>query len=250
MKNSINTVLVIDDNETNRHYLKRVFSNNNINVFLASSGLDALDYLKENKPDLILVDIQMPEMDGFVCYERIKEDFGIFCPILAITAFSSLADRSEVIDFGFHDFIQKPVKPNALLNTINFWIENGVDNGSNNSLSIDSHIDHSVIEELIHFTDQPSVIALIDEFIEETKSEIQSLAFLKSSKNYTEILSILHSIKGNSGSFGFVGLSAKAIQLENQIKKNKLQSIDLELDELIEYSKFLIRDYQRLLKFD
>jgi len=249
-----NTILVIDDNDINRKYLRSVLSNSDFTPIIASSGMEALELLEEQKPDLILIDIQMPEMDGFDCYREIKLRFELNCPMLAITAFSDHRDKERVLQFGFDDFIVKPVKPDVLLGTIRHWIDLFQGKGKDLNLSFNAnseeHIDHGVLNDLLRFTDSDSLFSLIDEFVEETKSHVQSIVFLRGTKDYTEILSILHVIKGNAGSFGFTILSSKAANIEVCIKENRFEETDLNLDDFLNYSDFLLRDYQRLLKID
>lgn len=252
MTNTHNTILIIDDNAINRKYLKSVFGNNRYNSILCSSGHEALQTLTINKVDLVLVDIQMPEMDGFECYNQIRNQHGFCCPIIAITAFSDQTDKREILDFGFNDYIAKPVKPDTLLEIVDFWLFRFKSN-SKHSLAMNEdleHIDHDILNDLLRFTDAQSLLSLIDEFVEETKSDIQSIANFKESDRHSEILSILHTIKGNSGSFGFTILSSKAAKIEADIKGKRFENIDSELNEFIEYSDSLLRDYHRLLKIN
>lgn len=255
MTKTHNTILVIDDNEINRKYLRSVLTNNSFVPLIASGGMEAFELIEEQEPDLILVDIQMPEMDGFDCYREIKLRYNLNCPILAITAFSDYRDKEKVLKFGFNDFIVKPVKPEVLVNTIRHWIDNFHEEKrtayqQNNETKDEQHIDHGVLNDLLRFTDSDALFSLIDEFIDETKSHIQTLQILRTTKNYTEILSILHVIKGNAGSFGFTILSSKAANIEGCIKENRLEETDSGLDDFLKYSDFLLRDYQRLLKID
>ncbi|GHE60576.1 MULTISPECIES: Hpt domain-containing response regulator [Roseivirga] len=248
MNNRHNSILVIDDNDINRKYLKSVLSNNSLEPVLVESGYRALEELRLRQFDLILVDIQMPEMDGFECYNRIKEEFGLYCPVLAITAFSDNADKKQIIEFGFNDYILKPVKPNVLVETIKYWITNFSKTNGASPFQEDEHVDEEVIQDLLRYTDKDSLLLLIDEFVEETKSNLQSISFLKSNHKYTEILSILHNIKGNAGSFGFTTLSSMASTIESYIKEEKWDRAVSILDEFLEYGDFLFKDHRRLLK--
>lgn len=250
MTKTTHSVLVIDDNDINRKYLNTLLSNNGFLPLLAEGGHQALDILDNNKVDLILVDIQMPVMDGFECFKAIRSKHGMFCPILAITAFSDLSDKKAILEFGFNDYLLKPAKPDALIQTLNHWIGNfsfKVDRKQNAAVD---HIDEAVLNELLRFTDETSLLQLIDEFIDEVRTNIESISFLMRANRHAEILSILHTIKGNSGSFGFVLLAEKAAEIEILIKNDKLTQADSDLKIFIEYSEFLLRDYQRLLKIN
>lgn len=249
MNKTQHTVLVIDDNDINRKYIKSVLSSNDFQPIITSGGLEALKYLENDKPDLILIDIQMPEMDGFECYTRIKS-LGLNSPILAITAFSDSGDKKTIIAHGFDDYIIKPVKPADLVATINYWINHSGSSRKGSFSSEGEHISNEVLFELLKYIDANSLNELIDEFVEETKSGIETIAKLKDNNKYTEILSILHTIKGNAGSFGFNKLSSFASQLEIMIKEGKLDKAENELNHFLEYASLLLRDYKRLLKTD
>lgn len=247
MKDKINTILVIDDNDVNRKYIETFLSKESLEIILTSSGNEALTELKHKKPNLILVDIQMPEMDGFQCYSNITELYGHFCPILAITAFSDQADKQMILNHGFNDFIQKPVKPQVLLETVLYWITN-FNNLKKEEQNIDDElVDESVIQELLRFTDADSLFVLLDEFVEETKVFVQKISFLEPTNQHSEILSILHTIKGNAGSFGFSGLSQRAAKLETYLKADRFQTFQEEFEDFKNYANFLLTDYQRLI---
>lgn len=250
MNKTPGTILVIDDNEVNRKYLKTVLSHNGFEPLITSSGFEALEELKVKEVDLILIDIQMPEMDGFECFRQIKALFNLDCPILAITDFSDLTDKKQIIAFGFNDYIAKPVKPNVLIDTLSYWINNHSEIVTEGNHVMMEHVDKGILKDLLRFTDEESLLSLIDEFIEETKASLQSIAFLRSANKHAEILSILHNIKGNSGSFGFNLLSSKAAKIEAHIKEKRFEMAESDLDDFFEYTDFLLRDYQRLLNID
>ena len=247
MNKTHNTILVIDDNDINRKYIKSVLSDSRHQPILTSGGHEALAYLKNHQVDLILVDIQMPEMDGFECYRRIRE-LGYKGYILAITAFSSNSEKAAMIEYGFDDFIIKPVKPSELLEIINYWSRN-IHPLEKGSFSIEGeHLDHSVLDELLKYTDKDSLMSLIDEFVDETKIGLESILKLNGANRYTEILSILHTIKGNAGTFGFNKLSSFASQLEINITEGKLDKVETEINHFLEYATLLLRDHKRLFK--
>ena len=97
-----------------------------------------------------------------------------------------------------------------MVETIKYWITNFSKTNGASPFQEDEHVDEEVIQDLLRYTDKDSLLLLIDEFVEETKSNLQSISFLRSNHKYTEILSILHNIKGNAGSFGFTTLSSMA----------------------------------------
>jgi putative two-component system response regulator len=109
------TVLVVDDDEQNRRYLDRLLTRLGHHVHTASDGTTALRFLQEKAADLILLDVQMPGLDGFEVCGRIKEDAATrLTPVVLITGLSDRDSRIRGIDAGADDFIHKPIDSGEL----------------------------------------------------------------------------------------------------------------------------------------
>jgi two-component system cell cycle response regulator len=108
-------VLVVDDIETNVKLLKAKLLKEYYTVFTASSGKEALDVLKNNKIDIVLLDVMMPEMDGFEVCKRIKADpVTTHIPVVMVTALSDIEDRVTGLEAGADEFLTKPINDIAL----------------------------------------------------------------------------------------------------------------------------------------
>ncbi len=116
-------ILIIDDVLLNLQYTQHILSSD-FSVDTASSSAEALEYLKSNKPDLILLDIVMPEMDGFELYEEIKKIYGEEAlPVMFITGEQNSGHEVRAFDVGALDFIRKPFAPQVLLKRVHTQIE-------------------------------------------------------------------------------------------------------------------------------
>lgn len=250
MKKERGSILVIDDNDINRRYVKTVLRDLGRDIFLAANGFIGLEYLQTQIPDLILIDIQMPLMDGFQCFDKIKEFTQEDIPILAITAFSDEEDRHRFIAHGFNDYITKPVKPEVLKSTIQYWLEEFKRTSISHDSTSNTDFDKSTVEELQKYTNPNELIELYKEFIQETKTFAEKLAFLQSKADDAEILSILHTIKGNAGSLGFSKLSGLIAQLEEDLKQKKQVSLTERLREIRAYSSKLFDNYEAQLNLN
>lgn len=110
MKETPFKVLVVDDQPINVHMLKRKLEKHGISVRTATSGKECLEMIKEDVPDLILLDVMMPEMDGFeVCRELQKDRQTSSIPIIFVTAKTSKGGRIEGLGVGAVDYITKPI---------------------------------------------------------------------------------------------------------------------------------------------
>jgi len=117
-------VLVVDDDARNIFALTSVLENHDVEVVSATNGRQAIDIIK-NTPDLamVLMDIMMPEMDGYETMREIRKDPGFrTLPILALTAKAMKGDREKCLDAGASDYIAKPVNTNQLLSLMRVWL--------------------------------------------------------------------------------------------------------------------------------
>lgn len=114
-------VLIVEDNKINQMLLSKFFTKRGHQPDIAFNGLEALEYLKHQVPDIILMDIQMPEMDGIEATKVIRAMNGpkSQVPIVAVTANAMKGDRDTYIDAGMNDYVAKPVDFEQLMNVIN-----------------------------------------------------------------------------------------------------------------------------------
>jgi two-component system, cell cycle response regulator DivK len=117
------TVLYIEDNPDNRLLVKRVLLSEDYAMLEAGDAREALSVLKSTRPDLILMDINMPDMDGYSLTARIKSMPGFErVPILALTANVMRGDKEKVLEAGCDGYIQKPIDIDQLSREIEKYI--------------------------------------------------------------------------------------------------------------------------------
>lgn len=118
-------VVVVDDDVTNLKMAGRILSKNNMRVTALKSGTALLDYVRTNKPDLILLDIKMPGMDGFETMRRLKEqmDPSEQIPVIFLTADESQDAETQGLALGAMDFIKKPFIPDVLVLRVRHTID-------------------------------------------------------------------------------------------------------------------------------
>lgn len=124
MENSKGTILIVDDNTNNLKVLAGVLKENSYDFRMAKSGQLALNILEKTTPDLILLDIQMPEMDGFETCRRIKANKeNVKIPIIFLTANIDSESIAKAFESGGVDYVTKPFNSNELLSRINTHIK-------------------------------------------------------------------------------------------------------------------------------
>jgi len=107
-------ILVAEDEEINYLFLEEVLIRTGAKVIWAKNGIEAVQLYKNNKVDLILMDLKMPEMNGYESMQQIKDIKGK-TKIIAQTAFAMSGEREEILDAGFDGYISKPIKITELL---------------------------------------------------------------------------------------------------------------------------------------
>ena len=115
-------VLVVDDSVTVRKVTSRLLERHGMNVLTAKDGVDAMLLLEEHQPDLMLLDIEMPRMDGFEVASRVRADERLqHLPIIMITSRTGQKHRDRAMAIGVNDYLGKPYQESVLLESIALW---------------------------------------------------------------------------------------------------------------------------------
>ena len=121
-------ILLVDDNELNRDMLSRRLKRRDFEVEMAVDGQEGVDLTRSLMPDLILMDMSLPIIDGWTATGILKSDSSTcHIPVIALTAHAMEGDRQKCLEAGCDDFDTKPIEFKRLLDKINHWIENGPD---------------------------------------------------------------------------------------------------------------------------
>ena len=103
-------VLVADDNPVSRELIREILEDDDCELIEAGDGREALEKLREHRPDLALLDIQMPVMDGNAVVREIRSDPQLSkLPVVALTAYAMQGDREKALALGFNSYITKPI---------------------------------------------------------------------------------------------------------------------------------------------
>lgn len=119
-------VLVVEDNEKNRKLMRVILKAKGYTVIEAATGEEALGILKTQKPDIILMDIQLPGIDGITLAKQIKADTAIKdIPIIAVTAYAMKGDEQKILDAGCNAYVSKPINTQELPLMVEKYIKKG-----------------------------------------------------------------------------------------------------------------------------
>ncbi len=117
------TVLIVEDNELNMKLFHDLLEAHGYNTLQTKDGMEALKIARQQRPDLILMDIQLPEVSGLEVTKWIKEDDSLkTIPVVAVTAFAMKGDEEKIREGGCEDYIAKPISVATFLMTVQRYL--------------------------------------------------------------------------------------------------------------------------------
>ena len=116
------TILVAEDVDTNFYLIKTMLNKLDIAVLHASNGLIALDLAVEHNPDLVIMDIQMPEMDGIEAFKQIRHQ-KLTMPVIAVTAYALMGEEQQYLNIGFDAYLSKPLSMTKLVDLLGVFFQ-------------------------------------------------------------------------------------------------------------------------------
>ena len=116
-------VLVVDDNEANIHLVRFILEKNGYEVIEARNGIEGVELAVSEKPDLVLLDIQLPDIDGLEVVKRIRaSETNGSIPIIALTSYAMPGDRKKVLAAGCNGYIAKPIDVKTFMTEIERYL--------------------------------------------------------------------------------------------------------------------------------
>jgi CheY-like chemotaxis protein len=110
------TILIIEDNEQNMYMLSYLLTNSNYDVLKAYNGVDGLHLAHEKHPGIILIDIQLPDMDGYeICNKLRHNGLPKATVIIAVTSYAMGGDKEKAMEAGANGYIEKPINPDTFV---------------------------------------------------------------------------------------------------------------------------------------
>ena len=112
-------ILVIEDNEQNLYLVRYILEQKNYEVYAALDGKSGIEMAASLKPDMILLDIQLPGMDGYAVARNLRQNPDLAeTPIVAVTSYAMQGDREKVMEAGCNGYIEKPIDPDTFISKI------------------------------------------------------------------------------------------------------------------------------------
>ncbi len=226
------SVLVVDDGAENRELIKVVLEDVGIKITTAENGQVALDKLEEMEFDVVLMDVQMPVMDGFTAVGLMRER-GYDLPVIALTADAMMGARQRCIDAGYSEFMSKPIDIDKLINSMIIPLkavpvenieaaEVSVTSSEPMAVSNSEPSNNEPVETEKIYSSLPvaneKFRAIVKNFVVRLEEQMTAIDTAYEQRDYDELKKLGHWLKGSSGSVGFHQLVNPAKQFEQSAK--------------------------------
>jgi polar amino acid transport system substrate-binding protein len=251
-------ILLVEDNEINQQVAKEILEGAGLNISLATNGQEAVDATMRNQYDAILMDIQMPVLDGYEAAKTIRNWEGGMrnegkdpIPIIAMTAHAMDGDEQKSIEAGMNDHVTKPIDPDQLFATLQKWIKPGAernaepktlpDLGAPHTLDASPEPDQPVLDEdelpeSLPGFDLTAGLArlrgnkrlyrkLLVDFGAKYTETAREIREALDAKDFEQAHSLVHDLKGLAGNLEATELQAAAVDMEGMVKGQTAETI-------------------------
>jgi signal transduction histidine kinase/CheY-like chemotaxis protein/HPt (histidine-containing phosphotransfer) domain-containing protein len=242
-------ILLAEDNITNQQVALAILKKLGYRADVAANGLEAVHALRTIPYDLVLMDCQMPEMDGYEATRLIRDkSSGVLnsgVPIIAMTAHAMKGDREKCIKEGMSDYIAKPVQPQDLADILARWLPGALREGSPHRVETktgpstdeeeiprSSIFDAHILRKRL-MGDEGLVRAIIEAFLSDIPGQIDALHPCVEAKDCGRAEQLAHKIKGAAGNVGAVGLQKIAQTMEEAARTGDPGRLEDGMDDLL-----------------
>jgi signal transduction histidine kinase/CheY-like chemotaxis protein len=244
------SALVVDDNELNRRVALEMVRRLGLSARAVGSGVDAIEAVRGERFDYVLMDVQMPDMDGFEATRRILDVAGPRKPrIIAMTANALPGDRERCIAAGMSDYVTKPVRPGSLATALRQKYD-GAPDGSERS-GITDVLDAQVLEDLrmLEETSGATLIAdLAASFRGDVPARIADLRAACASADVATVKSIAHRLRGSAGAIGANRVFVSATEIETRASTLSAAEMAPLIEQLAKETRRAVDAFERVLE--
>ncbi len=230
-------VLLVEDNAINREVATELLQSLGLQVRTANDGRQAIEAVQARKPELILMDVQMPEMDGIEATGRIKGSAELkSIPIVALTAHAMAHDRERFLNAGMDDYLSKPIEESELLRVLNRWLPAAGDRPTATAVAAPETAPTGLAEPVqdgripaIAGVDVGLALSrvngkldlllrLLGEFRNRNADAVDRLRTLLDGQQFESAAALAHTVKGAAATLGAQRIAAAAAQVERDLR--------------------------------
>lgn len=204
-------ILIAEDNQMNQQLVRHLMKSWSMDYILVSTGAEAVEELQKNSYSIVLMDIQMPDMDGYTATSVIRNEMKLDVPIIAMTAHAMVGEKEKCLQLGMNDYVSKPIKETVLYNII-----------ARHAQHIPEHpvpLNHIQLNYLHQLSgnDKEFEKEILTQFVVQVPEELSNLQSSIAENNFDSVRRIAHSLKST---VGYVGLSEELHLSLEQLEKD------------------------------
>ncbi|MGK5026967.1 response regulator [Janthinobacterium sp. RB2R34] len=242
-------LLLVEDNEVNQEVAQQILSDAGIRVDIAGNGAIALAKIAENSYDGVLMDCQMPVMDGYQATRKLRQDARYSnLPVIAMTANAMVGDKEKCLDAGMNDFIAKPIDVAQLFGTLARWVAPSGPHAEQLEMTQPQPEASLPVVPGLMMADALRRVGgnvglmrkLLDRFVETQFDAMLRIAAAIDNNQLETAIRVAHTLKGLAGNIGAGGLADSAARVEHLLSLGShdglpqaLEACTLALDELV-----------------
>ena len=241
LSNSVR-ILLVEDNITNQKVALGMLHKFGLHADAVANGVESLKALESIAYDLVLMDVQMPIMDGFEATRHIRHPQSVVLnrdiPIIAMTANAMQGDRERCLEAGMNDYLSKPIEVHALMDTLERWLAKDVKVEQSPIIKAQEKLEHvpifdraAMMERMMDDDDLAHIV--IESFLGDIPLQIEALKKYIESGDVQSAERQAHTIKGASANLGGEALRSVAFEMEKCARNGELAAANALMDELI-----------------
>ena len=234
-------ILLVEDNTASQQIAKRSLEKHEYQVDTVTTGLEAMHALESNPYNLVLMDVQMPEMDGLETSGRIRDPKSLVrdhqVPIIAMTAVVTKDGKQKCIEAGMNDYLAKPVQLDELVEAIERQLSGESSQQPNGAIKdlppTEKIFDKPALMERVSY-DEELLKEAVGVFVDDVPKRIKKLEDALEKSDAEQVNRQGHSIKGASGCLGAVAMQKVAFQIEKMGEKGELEDVGPLIEKIVE----------------
>lgn len=234
-------ILLVEDNDFNQLLAKNILTEFDVNLDIAEDGYFALDFLKNNNYDIILMDLQMPNLDGYATTKIIINELKIKTPIIACSAHAQKKELNKCKKMGMADYLAKPYTKNDLISIIVKNLpKNKIVIQKNDSKVIKDEIEKGILK--IKKENGNELLLILSEiYLEKIPLELNSIINQFKNKEWDNLTVTIHKLIGSLGTMNFLETCQLCKKIEDNLKQKKLDTLDFDIKKLTEFIQLSLK---------
>lgn len=231
-------LLLVEDNIHNQFLAKTYFDRWGGKVEIAENGQKAVDLVSKNKYDVILMDLQMPIMNGFEATSIILNDLGLKTPIIGCSAHSLNSDKEKCLEAGMNDYIAKPYTEEELIQTtLKYYSGQKKESKATaaNTLELLSDDFQGILQKMKEEYGEKIIEELVELYVNSIPEKINGLKKAHKEEDFESINELAHLLSGSLGSLGFHNGNMACRKIEIAVKAGETATVKKEVQSVIQY---------------